>query len=346
MCTRKRAKANRVNEALNDDKEGDDEEEEDEEEVTDKEKEEINEADNSEDEDEDEVDEDELFVVHELAAEGVLVAGEEDLHLFGTSLGGAALPVHGADLHRNGHGFVWLTVHRDDQRDGFGVIAAVTEQVHMDNVVGVVVHDVGELDAIAGKVADQVLITKKAGFGQRIATHGARGDLFGHREVLLHQGGRNRQHIADIVEAVARIVGRKLFGSAEIHAQQVADSIRVLRAVETMGGNPAGIDPGILVGRVELVLDELEEGVHLLGGRSGNALGRHFPGLQLGQDRLPALALAEYRRRVHKKGKVQAAGGELGVVAATARVAQDGQNVFFKRSGGGSGAQERTGREQ
>ena len=44
---------------------------------------------------------------------------------------------------------------------------------------------------------------------RRIGMDGAFGDLLGGSQVFLHQHRRERQHVADVVEAVAGIVRRK-----------------------------------------------------------------------------------------------------------------------------------------
>ena len=67
----------------------------------------------------------------------------------------------------------------------------------------------------------------EAGLGKRVATDSARGDLFGGGQVLLHQGVGDGEDVADVVEAVAGIVGGELFGGAEIDAEQVADGVGV-----------------------------------------------------------------------------------------------------------------------
>ena len=41
---------------------------------------------------------------------------------------------------------------------------------------------------------------------QRIGPNGARRNALGRRQVFLHQNGRNGEHVADVVEAMAGIV--------------------------------------------------------------------------------------------------------------------------------------------
>jgi hypothetical protein len=81
---------------------------------------------------------------------------------------------------------------------------------------------------------------------------GAR-DLFGRRDILLHQRWRHREDVADIVEAVAAVVGREVGGRLEVHAQEVTDGIVVLRAIEATRGDAARIGLGLAVQAGEFV---------------------------------------------------------------------------------------------
>ena len=56
------------------------------------------------------------------------------------------------------------------------------------------------------------------------------------RHVAVEQRGRGRQHRGDVVEAVAGIVDRQPLARSHVDAQQIADGIAVLRAVEAMRG--------------------------------------------------------------------------------------------------------------
>ena len=60
-------------------------------------------------------------------------------------------------------------------------------------------------------------------------------------EVLLHQHRRDRQHVADVVEAVAEIVGGKVLLGAEFDAQQIADGVGVFGAIQAAGRDAAGV---------------------------------------------------------------------------------------------------------
>ena len=53
-----------------------------------------------------------------------------------------------------------------------------------------------------------------------------------------------RQHVADVVEAVAGVVRRELVLDLEVEPHQVADRVAILDAIEPADGDAAGI--GIL----------------------------------------------------------------------------------------------------
>ena len=87
----------------------------------------------------------------------------------------------------------------------------------------------------------EVLYIRGAGTQRRVAD-GAPADLGRRRHVARHQPGRHRQHVADVVEAVARIVGRQQRAPIDLQPQQVAHGVRVFRPVEDGGPAPASPD--------------------------------------------------------------------------------------------------------
>src|SRR5205807_1539305 len=66
-------------------------------------------------------------------------------------------------------------------------------------------------------------------------------NALGGGEVLLHQERRHGEDVADVVEAVADVVGGEVVGGLEIDGQEVADGVVVLGAVEAADGDAAGI---------------------------------------------------------------------------------------------------------
>ena len=79
-------------------------------------------------------------------------------------------------------------------------------------------------------------------FLARLVRHdGLGGDLLGGIQVFLHQQRREREHVADVVEPVAHVVGGEIGGGVELDAQQVANGIGVLGTVETPDRHPPRI---------------------------------------------------------------------------------------------------------
>ena len=60
-------------------------------------------------------------------------------------------------------------------------------------------------------------------------------------QVLLQEQGRERQHVADVVEAVADVVVGEVGGRLEVDADQVADRVVVLGPVEPADRDPADV---------------------------------------------------------------------------------------------------------
>ena len=61
---------------------------------------------------------------------------------------------------------------------------------------------------------------------------GSRHDRLRRLHVLLEQQRRDREHVADLVEPVTRVVGRKLLLGLEVEPRQVADRVAILDPVE------------------------------------------------------------------------------------------------------------------
>src|SRR4029450_7258458 len=127
-------------------------------------------------------------------------------------------------------------------------------------VVGVIFDAVARLDGARVDAAERVgvgAIFDLDGLGQhqRAGRGGggvwrskraarARGDLFRGGEVFLHQHGRHRQHVADVVEALARVVDGEVLVGAEVHAKQVADGVGVFGAVQASQRDAARVGTG------------------------------------------------------------------------------------------------------
>ena len=171
-------------------------------------------------------------------------------------------------------------------------------QLDADAVLGVDRKGVAHADAAARAerqlLAHPVVLAEVA---RCVVDHLSRADVgvanrqaaysLGGRQVALQQRLRNREHVADVVEAVARVVGRQQRSAVDVEGQEIADGVGVLGAIQAMHRRrPPGIHP--LGRRCVQVLREPggEPGV---GGfiRPRPAGRRHLAGLQLLQHLLP-----------------------------------------------------------
>src|SRR5207253_2690713 len=74
-------------------------------------------------------------------------------------------------------------------------------------------------------------------------------DAFRCLEVLLGKHGRQRKHVADIIEAVAIRINRKFIRDAQVYAEQIANGAVVFVAVQAARRHPAGIRFAVPSGR-------------------------------------------------------------------------------------------------
>jgi hypothetical protein len=93
-----------------------------------------------------------------------------------------------------------------------------------------------------GVVAHVRAVVCARGLGLRVA-HGADADVAGRAEVLVEVGRRYLEHVRDVVESVAREVGRQHRARVDFHAEQIADRGRVLGAIQPMHGLAARRGP-------------------------------------------------------------------------------------------------------
>ena len=100
--------------------------------------------------------------------------------------------------------------------------------------------------------------------------------------------GEDRQRAGQVVESVTDDIGRQQRGSVDLQRQQIADRVRVLRAVQAVGRHAARL--GIVGGRaVERSLQRAAESVVGCRLRPGPAGRRHHAAAQLLDHRLPAV---------------------------------------------------------
>ena len=180
--------------------------------------------------------------------------------------------------------------------------------------------DVARIEAAQILEAEAVLDLDR--LRQRLGGQRPGGDARGGGEVLLHQHRRHRQHLADVVESFARVVGREVAVGAEFDPEQVANRVGVLGAIEPARGDPPRIRLHAGVGARELRLEELDQGVDLLG-RPLDVLRRHLASLELAEDDLPPVALG--RQRLHRvvEAEIEAAFEIERVVALAAGLVEE-----------------------
>ncbi len=124
------------------------------------------------------------------------------------------------------------------------------------------------------------------------------GDLPRRREVALQQGRRNPEHPRDVVEAVARAVGRQQLRDVDIQVEEVAHGVVILgpvQPVERLGAAGVGVGRGV---PVQLGLQPADEPVVARRVRPRSRRRRHGPGPQLPDHRLPHRGRRRHRRHV------------------------------------------------
>ncbi len=153
-------------------------------------------------------------------------------------------------------------------------------------------------------------------------------DAFGGEQVALHQHRRDRQHVADVVEAIAGVVLGEVVGRAEIHAKEIANGVVVLRAIQPPDGDAARIGHGGAIDPIDLEVDPRRHGGHRFGIGPRILLRRHLAGANLRERLLPGIRIAGHRVDGLERLEVQA--------AALAPLAMAGNaGVFEKRLDGG-----------
>ena len=153
-------------------------------------------------------------------------------------------------------------------------------------------------------------------------------------EVLLEERGRERQDVAVVVEAVARVVLGEVVGGPEVHAEEVAHAVVVLGAVQPPRGDAAGVGRGEGVRAGERRLDPLDDGLPLLLADGGEPGRGHHPRAHLLDDLLPDGGVGRNRSRRAVGGEVQVRVLHELVVALVAGAGEDGLDRRVEGRGG------------
>ena len=128
------------------------------------------------------------------------------------------------------------------------------------------------------------------------------------------QHRRDREHVADIVEAVTGIVRRQHLAHVDIDRQKIADRVDVFRAVQAVERRASGIGIEPLHA-VALGDDGGDDGVIGRRGRPRGARGRHLAVAHLAEDFFPGLAMDVEMGKVEGREVQLPTGARAGVAA-------------------------------
>ena len=131
------------------------------------------------------------------------------------------------------------------------------------------------------------------GGGQRCG-----GDSLGRGEILFDEQRRDGEDVADVVEAMADIVGWKIFGGSEFDTEQIANRIVVFDAVESADGDSARIERGgvVAIECKEHAFQMAHDVLAVARGQARSVGWRHRTGLDGGQDGFPGGSVGGKRR--------------------------------------------------
>ena len=113
-------------------------------------------------------------------------------------------------------------------------------------------------------------------------------------------------------------------------AQQIADGIGVLVAVQPVSGDAPGIGRGVAIHFLQLRLNEADQGRDVVGGRTRNAFGRHLAVADLSQNHVPLVAMLGDGFGGCVRQNIQPAGRELVIVTRGAGVDENRLNCFLE----------------
>ena len=140
------------------------------------------------------------------------------------------------------------------------LLVEIARQLHANRVLRVHRERVGDRRPAARpeQLSGQAIVLREIvgdaeivdGRKRRRCPDGRAADLLRRRQIPLHQRRRELQHARDVVEAVARVVGRKKGRDVDAEIEQVADRVLVFRAVqpvERLGPSRIRIQPGAAI---------------------------------------------------------------------------------------------------
>ncbi len=155
------------------------------------------------------------------------------------------------------------------------------------------------------------------------AEHRCARHALGRHHVPLGQERRQRQHVADVVEAVPEVVLREVVGRLQIEREQVADRVVVLGAVQAPDRDPPGVGGRGAVCACQPVVNPSGDRFDVGPGRALLVLGRHLARADLAGNLLPGVGVGGDRVVAFEAFQVQAALGLRGTVATVAMVREE-----------------------
>jgi hypothetical protein len=176
--------------------------------------------------------------------------------------------------------------------------------------------------------------------GRHAENRRARHALGGH-EVSLHQYGRQREHVGDVVEPVPGVVLGEIIGRREVYAEQIADRVVVLGPIEAANRDTARVCWGRQIGAYDLRVHPRGDQPHFSGGRARLVFRRHLASPDLEQHVLPRVRVREYGGGVLVAFQVEIALLPSIVVALVAvpeqeRLHRAGENCLVRSWGSGA----------
>ena len=166
--------------------------------------------------------------------------------------------------------------------------------------------------------------------GRSIGHNRLAGDPLSRGQIFLHQDRREREHIADVVEAVAGIVGRKIGCGLEVHTQQIADGVVIFDAIEAPGGDAAGVGLHVAIQARELRLKPTRYRCNLFGSRNRQSLRRHLAGAQFLHYFFPDFSVLQRGPGVAISLEIEPADFQFRVMAKDAIASEERLDALFK----------------
>ena len=132
-------------------------------------------------------------------------------------------------------------------------------------------------------------------------------NVFSRVYVFFQQQRRQRQHISDVVKAVAHIVSGKVIRQLDLESREISHRARVFIAAEPANRRATRVDRSIAIKAVELRIDGGAKGQALSLGWLPGLFRRHLTQDQHAADRLPFLTASLNRLGVASGRKIEPA---------------------------------------